>query len=72
MRDGASVNNVAMRVFKVVYTNVMDVRCFSHLLNLVGNKFNAPTLASLVPVCFVFTQPQDPNVVEVKNSQIYG
>lgn len=46
MRDGASVNGVAMGVVKVIYPYVMDVRCFSHTLDLVGNKFKTPLLAS--------------------------
>ena len=32
MRDGASVNNLAMGVMKIIYPNIMDVRCFSHTL----------------------------------------
>ena len=44
MRDGASVNEAAMRVLKVVYPNVLDIRCFSHTLDLVEEKFKYPTL----------------------------
>ena len=44
MRDGASVNEAAMRVVKVVYNNILDVRCFSHTLDLVGEKFRLPVL----------------------------
>ena len=36
MRDRASVNDVAMRTIKVVYNELLDVRCFSHTLNHVG------------------------------------
>ena len=46
MRDGASVNNVALSVLKVIYPNIMDVRCFSHTLDIVGNKFKTPLLAT--------------------------
>ena len=46
MRDGASVNNVAIGVVKIVYDKVMDVRCFSHTLDIVGDKFKNPFLAS--------------------------
>ena len=46
MRDGASVNGVAMDVVKIVYPDIMDVRCFSHTLDLVGDKFKTPILAS--------------------------
>ena len=30
MRDGASVNNVAMGALKIVYSDIFDVRCYSH------------------------------------------
>ena len=36
MRDRASVNDVAMRTIKVVYNELLDVGCFSHTLNQVG------------------------------------
>ena len=45
MRDGASVNSVAMRTLSVIFSNVLDVRCFSHTLDLVGDKFVTPTLS---------------------------
>ncbi len=48
MRDGASVNSVAMRTVSVVYPSVIDVRCFSHTLDLMGNKFNTPTLTTFI------------------------
>ena len=44
MRDRASVNNVAMQIVKVVYPKLIDVGCFSHTLDHVGEKFNTPTL----------------------------
>jgi len=44
MRDIASVNNLAMRTVKVIYPNILDVGCFSHTLDIVGEKFNTPTL----------------------------
>lgn len=45
MRDGASVNSVAMRTVSIVYSDVLDIRCFSHTLDLVGSKFKTPTLS---------------------------
>ena len=48
MRDRAAVNNVAMRILKVVYPNVLDVGCFSHTLDLVGKKVNAPHVNDFV------------------------
>ena len=48
MRDGASVNNCAMQTVKVVYPQIIDIRCFSHTLDLVGDKFNAPVLTTFI------------------------
>ena len=42
MRDHASVNGVAMRTTSVLYSKMIDVGCFSHTLNLVGDKKNIP------------------------------
>ena len=44
MRDGAAVNGAAMRIFKAVYPKVFDVTCFCHAIDLVGNRFELPTL----------------------------
>ena len=44
MHDIVAVNNVALRTLKVVYPLLQDVGCFSHTLDLVGNKFCAPNL----------------------------
>ena len=38
LRDRASVNGKAMRSVAVLYPNVMDIGCFSHTLNLVGER----------------------------------
>ena len=46
MRDMASVNNVAMRVVSIVYPSVLDVGCFSHTLDIVGEKFKTPVLST--------------------------
>lgn len=36
-----------VRVMKIIYPDIiMDVRCFSHTLDLVGEKFKTPLLAS--------------------------
>ena len=48
MRDRASVNNAAMRVVSIVYPNVLDVGCFSHTLDIVGEKFKTPVLSLFV------------------------
>lgn len=44
MRDGAASNGVAMRTLKIVYPKLLDVICFSHTLNRVGEHFNVPYL----------------------------
>ena len=44
MHDRACVNDVAMRTIKVVYNELLDVRCFSHTLNHVGERMNTPIL----------------------------
>ena len=38
------MNEAAMRVVKIVYPMTVDVRCFSHTLDLVGDKFQTPVL----------------------------
>ena len=43
-RDGASVNGAVMRTVKVVFPKVVDMRCFSHAIDYVGDHFNIPTL----------------------------
>ena len=48
MRDGASTNNVAMRTLNVLYSNIFDVTCFSHMLDCVGNHFNVPILLEFI------------------------
>ena len=42
MRDRASVNNVAMKTLSVVYPNLLDVGCFAHTLDRVGDIFQVP------------------------------
>ena len=44
MRDRAAVNGVAIRTLNVIYPSLIDVGCFSHTLDNVGDKFNTPTL----------------------------
>lgn len=39
------VNGVAMRTVKIVYPSLLDVGCFSHALDRVGDHFNAPNLS---------------------------
>ena len=48
MREGANVNNVAMGAVKIVYHQVLYVRCFSHTLGIIGDKFKIHILTSFV------------------------
>ena len=42
MKDRASVNGVAMRTLQIVYPMAVDIGCFSHTINLVGERFKMP------------------------------
>ena len=44
MRDRASVNDVAMRTVSVIYNQVMDIGCFSHTIDHVGERMKTPVL----------------------------
>ena len=44
IHDSAPVNDVAMRTIKVVYNELLDVGCFSHTLNHMGERMNTPIL----------------------------
>ena len=45
MRDRASSNGVAMRTLAIVYPKLLDVGCFSHTIDHVGERFHTPTLS---------------------------
>ena len=42
--DRASVNNVAMRTVSVIDDRLLDIGCFSHTLDHVGERMRTPTL----------------------------
>ena len=44
MHDRASVNAVAMRTMNVIYQNLLDIGCFSHTLDRVGENMKTPVL----------------------------
>ena len=46
MHDRAACNGVALRTLKVIYPQLVDVGCFSHTLDLVGEKFSVPHLSA--------------------------
>ena len=48
MRDCAAVNNVAICTLKILYPNLLDIGCFSHTLDLVGDHFKLPQLTEFL------------------------
>ena len=44
MMDRASANRVAMRTLNVLFPYVLDVRCYSHTLDHIGEHFDVPNL----------------------------
>ena len=44
MRDGATVNQAALNIVSFIFQNMVNVVCFSHTLDNVGNHFEIPTL----------------------------
>ena len=44
MPNRASVNDVAMRTVRVIYNQVIDIGCFSHALDHVGEHMQTPIL----------------------------
>ena len=46
MRDGARVNSVTITTISVTFPTILDVRRFSHTLDLVGDKFETPRLST--------------------------
>ena len=48
MRDGAASNGVAMSTLSILYPNLVDIECFSHTLDLVGEHFNTPVLNEFI------------------------
>ena len=48
MRERASVNQVAMQTVNVIYPKTLDVGCFSHTIDLVGQQFHTPHLNEFV------------------------
>ena len=48
MHDRASANGAAMRTVKVIFPMVVDIGCYSHTLDLVGEKFDLPVLDEFI------------------------
>ena len=43
MRDRASVNDVTMQTLKIVYPLLLDIGCYSHTIDHVGDNFKTPS-----------------------------
>ena len=48
MHDRAACNMFALRTLTVMFPKLADVGCFSHMLDLVGEKFTTPHLSSVM------------------------
>ena len=48
MRDRASTNTVALRTMKVTYHDLVDIGCYSHTIDRVGEHFNLPNLSEFI------------------------
>ena len=48
MHNRAAANGAAMRIVKVIFTLVIDVGCYSHTLDLVGEKFDLLVLDDFI------------------------
>ena len=48
MHDRASVNACAMRTIKVAFPHIVDIGCYSHTIDLVGEKFDTPILDEFI------------------------
>lgn len=44
MKDGASVNQAALKRIAFIFPDMLNVACFSHTLDNIGNHFVIPTL----------------------------
>lgn len=60
MKDGASVNNCAIRTLQVVNPLLIDVKSFSHMIDHVGGCFQTPTLSEFITlwVCLFSHSPK--------------
>ena len=73
MHDRAACNMVALRTLTVVFPNIVDVGCFSHTLDLVGEKFTTPHLASFMVwwISLFSHSPKSAFLWKEKTSQAY-
>ena len=50
MRDRAAINNVAIQTLQIIYPHILDIGCFSHTLDHVGEKMYTPVLDKFAKV----------------------
>ena len=50
MRDRAAVNTVAIRTLGIVFPRIIDIGCFSHTLDHIGEKLLTPILDEFIKV----------------------
>ena len=73
MRDHASVNNVAKTCHTHYENNLLDIGCFSHTLDLVGDHFKFPNLTEFVSTWLaLFSHSTKQIFMEGANWQSYG
>ena len=48
MHDRASVNGCAMQTIKIAIPRIVDIGCYSHTIDLVGEKFDTPILDEFI------------------------
>ena len=63
MRDRAAINNVTMRTLAVVYSKLLDVGCFSHTIDRVGQHFKTP-ITSEFSTSWIMPFSHSPNKLE--------
>ena len=70
-RDHASVNNVAIRHLKILYPNLVDISCFNHTLDHVGEKMATPNLEKFMKswVSFVAHSARSRNAFKATTGQ---
>lgn len=73
MRDGAAANGVAVRTLSILYPKLMDIKCFSHTLDRVGEHFEIPILSEFVSlwISMFSHSPMAKVVLETRNWHLH-
>ena len=69
--DWVSVNNLAMQTVKFVYPFIVDIGCFSHTLDHVGDHFNTPNLKEVLHL-WISLFSHSPGLVEITSRPKHG